>query len=72
MSEELPRVTSKVARSGDPGASRVGSLPAGASLPRRMYTQEFKIQAADLVLKEGYSALQAARQLGTAESKVAL
>ena len=64
MSEELPRVTGKANRSGEPGASRVGSLPAGASLPRRVYSQEFKDSAADLVLKEGYSALQAARQLG--------
>lgn len=64
MSEELPRVTGKVTRSGEPGASRVGGLPAGASIQRRIYTQEFKNQAADLVLKEGYSATQAARQLG--------
>lgn len=64
MSDELSCVTGKGNRSGDPGASRVGSLPPGASLSRRVYTQEFKNSAADLVLKEGYSAKQAARQLG--------
>lgn len=37
---------------------------ASTSFPRRIYTQEFKNSAADLVLKQGYSAKQAARQLG--------
>jgi transposase len=58
MSEESARVSGKV--NGD-----------GASFQRRVYSQEFKNQAADLVLKQGYSALQAARQLGISHKTLA-
>ncbi len=74
---ESPRQAGKVNRSASltDGKSGGGSSSAtdagiaeirgsGTSFQRRIYTQEFKNQAADLVLKEGYSVMQAARQLG--------